>query len=130
MDASYRRDIAKPPLQVAMCQTILIFLLPLIGCSASQQHAQQEVKLRAALAYLIDIPEVSWFEVVGNNVYVGFNSKSDDLSLIIRGAAVKGNKAIQFGVHVWAVPANNRGWRPGKGPFYEEVTARNGKIQR
>ena len=49
--------------------------------------------------------------------------------MVIKGAAIAGNKAINFGVHVWAIKASEKGWRPGDGHFYKEVTARYGKIE-
>lgn len=47
----------------------------------------------------------------------------------IEGANLRGNKAIDFGVHMCAVPAEQERWRPGKGSYYKEVTGRYGKIQ-
>lgn len=99
----------------------------------------REEMIRNELRYLTqDIPgvvsgrvnEIAWIDVSSNNVYIGFSSRPNDMSLIIRGAALRCNRAINFSCHVWAIPAtSSRPWRGGDGPFYEEVTARNGAIQ-
>lgn len=88
-----------------------------------------ESKLQDRLAYLRDIEEVTWVEFDDNNVYIGFNSRPPDLSIIMNAAAIHGNRAYGHGVHLWAVPANLPGWRPGKGPYYCTATARYGKIE-
>ena len=85
--------------------------------------------LRKELSYLSDIPEVAWIEIEENSVYVGFNSLPKDWEMIIKGAALRGNNATNFGCHVWAVDANKKGWRPGDSPFYGEFTARHGKLE-
>lgn len=89
----------------------------------------RESKIRRELSYLNDVQEVSWYEVDDNNVYIGFSPVPTDWNVIIRGAAYKANKAIDFGVHVWALKGSQRGWRPGNGSFLGEVTARHGKVQ-
>ena len=85
--------------------------------------------LKHELAYLQNIPEVSWVEFDENDVYIGFNERPSDLRLIMSSAALIGNRAYGFGVHLWAVKATQRGWRPGKGSYYCECTARYGKIK-
>ena len=97
--------------------------------SRTSTSISREQKLRNELQYLNDIKEISWFEVDDNDVYIGFRTRPNDLSLILRGAALRANKAINFGVHVWGVKSSQKGWRPGQGPYYEEVTARYGKIE-
>jgi hypothetical protein len=115
----------------------------LSGCSDSRSGSQsstklaestnkqrsREIILRQELSYLNDIEEVAWYEVDDNDVIVGFEPLPEDWELVIRGAALRGNRAIDFGCHVWAVKAKDRGWRPGTGPYYGEVTARQGKIE-
>ncbi len=92
--------------------------------------ARQAV-LAARLSYLNAIPDIRWVEIDGNNVYIGFREVPADLKNICRAAAANGNRAIGFGVHVWAVPAPafSRGWRPGDGPYYYEVTVRHGEVE-
>jgi len=110
---------------------IILIILIFIRIIGSLPNPHKEENLRTALNYLNEINEVQWIEFDRNTVYIGFNPRPSDLSLILRGAALRGNDAIDFGVHVWAIDANrfNRGWRPGDGPYFEEVTARYGKIQ-
>ena len=85
--------------------------------------------LRAELKYLNDIPEIQWWEVVQNKVFISFSPVPNDYEKIIRDAALKGNKRIDFGVHVWAVKNQPAGWRPGNGPYIGVVTARYGKFE-
>ena len=101
----------------------------LLILAASQTMARDQDALKSRLAYLKDIPEIAWVEFDGNNVYIGFKERPSDLRTIVNGAALWGNKAYGFGVHVWAVEARYRGWRPGEGPYYCEATARYGKVQ-
>jgi len=85
--------------------------------------------LHKELSYLTDISEVAWIEIERNDVYVGFNTLPNDWEMIIKGAAVRGNHAINFGCHVWAVSADKKGWRPGDSSCYGEFTARYGRIE-
>ena len=78
---------------------------------------------------MIDIPEISWVEFKNNNVYIGFNERTKDMRMIINAAALHGNRAYGFGVHVWAVDEKYRGWSPGNDPYYCTATARHGKIE-
>ena len=97
---------------------------------ASSAPIGREAKLVRALAYLDDrsaLPEIAWVEVEGNNVYVGWRSLSEDWQNICRAAAANGSRAIGFGCHVWAVPADRPGWRPGDGPYFGEFTVRHGR---
>jgi hypothetical protein len=69
----------------------------------------------------------------GNSVYVGFDPYPLDGNAILRGAALHGNNAIDFGCHVWAVHADQKSNPPYygtiSGKWYENVTARYGKIE-
>jgi hypothetical protein len=96
--------------------------------SAVKSHTRTQ-ELNKAMSYLSEIPEIVWYQVERNNVYIGFSPLPEDWEMIIKGAALRGNQAINFGCHVWAVDANKKGWRPGDSPFYGEVTARYGKLQ-
>lgn len=96
--------------------------------SPSRSLSQQQI-ISNELKYLNDIEEISWYEVDGNTVYIGFKTRPSDISMILRGAALRANNAINFGAHVWGIKASNKGWRPGDGPYYEAVTARYGKIE-
>ena len=105
---------------------VLLFLL-IAGCKS---NSEKESKLKESLLYLSEIQEIAWYEIEGNDIYIGFSKLPDDWRMIIKGAAIKGNEAINFGCHVWAVDASKRGWRPGDSSYYGEVTARYGKIER
>jgi len=85
--------------------------------------------LRAELKYLNDIPEIQWWVVVQNKVFMSFSPLPNNYENIIRVAALKGNKKIDFGVHVWAVKNKPAGWRPGHSPYLSKVTARYGKFE-
>lgn len=121
----------------ALSKIILwVFVIFIVLTIMSQFENQSKISrssyaeiLRNELSYLIDIEEVSWYEVNNNNVYIGFSPVPNDWNLIIRGAAFRGNKAIDFGVHVWALEGSQRGWRPGDGSYLGEVTARYGRVQ-
>jgi hypothetical protein len=90
----------------------------------------REQVLKERLSYLDEVSEISWVEIDGNNVYIGFRSIPEDYDMIVRAAAFHGNNAIDFGVHVWAIDAKYTGWRPGQGkPFICEATARYGRVQ-
>lgn len=92
--------------------------------------ANDSENLKKRLEYLNDIPEISWYEVERNNVYIGFNTKPVDFMTIIHAAAVCGNNIYGSGVHVWAIPSSQKGWRPGDGPYYCCATARGGRIKK
>ena len=85
--------------------------------------------LRAELKYLNDIPEIQWWEVVQNKVFMSFSPVPNDYEKIIQDAALKGNKKIDFGVHVWAVKNQPAGWRPGHSPYLGVATARYGEFE-
>ena len=95
-----------------MKKLILLFIATVLMFTISFAEVDKLV-----LNYLNDIPEISWVKFNKNNVYVGFKSKPADMSSIVGGAALFGNKAYGFGVHVWAVPANNKNWKVGEGAF-------------
>ena len=113
---------------VAVCVAAIVWTT---GCTeySSSRTSDKEGKLESTVAYLKDIDEVSWVEVEGNDVYIGFKSRPSDLTAIVGAAALHGNRATGFGVHVWAVDAKHTGWRPGSGPYFLELTARHGKIE-
>ena len=109
---------------------VVFYILMLSGrfynTDAGKPYAQV---LNKELSYLSEVPEIVWYEVERNNVYIGFSPLPEDWEMIIKGAALRGNQAINFGCHVWAVDANKKGWRPGDSPFYGEITARHGKLE-
>ncbi len=107
--------------------TVVLLSLSLVvvgwGVSgSSSSKADREIKLKQALAYLNEIPEIEWVKFEDNTVRIGVNKLPRDINIIASAAALHGNKAINFGVHVWVHPANN------PGIYYGEVTARYGKV--
>lgn len=103
--------------------------------SSSRPAADSEMTARraaivAALAYLDDLDEVTAVKVpdrgLRNNVLIGFASQPADLPMVVAGAALKANKAIGFGVHVWAVPPGQTSLPPER--YLCEATARSGRI--
>ncbi len=95
--------------------------------AGESQQANREKVLAKTLSYLSKLEDVAWVTVEDNNVYVGLTRKAPDLELVLRAAALKGNRAINFGCHVWAVPEDAA---PGDvSRFYGEATARYGRVQ-
>jgi len=112
----------------------LIFLLMIIGgvCTSgmtTSEAARHPDALRARLAYLKDLPGVSWVDFVRNNVYIGLKEKPEDLKYIVGDAAVAGCKVYGFVVHVFAVEEKYRNVEPRKRPTICRATARHGKIR-
>jgi hypothetical protein len=95
---------------------------------SQKSSSSRQSKVKNAISYLNDIDEVAWVEVDNNNVYVGFDPVPSDMDAIIRAAAMNGNRAADFGVHVWAVKSTQRNWRPGQGSYLAQHSARHGKI--
>ena len=110
---------------------IMIFLIGFLLTAivtAAQAGRRDQGALKERLSYLKDIPEISWIVIVKNNVYLGFNKKINDMGAICRGAALNGNRAYGFGVHVYAVDGHQADWRKAK--HYCRATARRGKVTR
>jgi hypothetical protein len=99
--------------------------------SSDKRSSTKNIKLSSALSYLNEMNEVKWIDIDDNDVYIGFDPLPSDYKIVCKAAALNGNKAINFGVHVWAINASkyHKGWRPGDGTYYYETTARYGKIQ-
>jgi len=113
----------------AFQRSVVIFAMFVGILVATSAHARDNSALKKRMEYLRGIEEVSWVEIDNNNVYIGFERRPLDLPAIVNAAAVVGNRALDFGVHVWAVAAEHSGWRPGDAPYYCEATARYGKLK-
>ena len=119
-------------------QVIASELTDEVSPSISTQSSREQT-IASALKYLDEsepynsakklIPELQWIDIKSNRVYLGFTRRPSDMDLILKGAALKCNQAINFGCHVWAVDARDRPFVPGEGRYYQSVTARYGKIQ-
>ena len=54
-------------------------LLIFVDAFMPEERARKQSTNVGALSYLNEIPEISWYEVEGNDVYIGFSSKPNDL---------------------------------------------------
>lgn len=108
----------------------MLALLVIRDLQAPPQGVRAVSLLLRELDYLrTEVPELAWMEVDGNNVYLGFRFDiPDDWRLIVNGAALSGNRATDFGVHVWATQARE-GWRPGDRGVLCQATARDGHLE-
>lgn len=99
----------------------------------TQKSIHEAILHRELEGFFMDIPEVAWCKFDGNTVYVGFKTYPADGEAILRGAALHGNAAINFGCHVWAVHADQINNPPYygmlSGKWYDEVTARYGRFE-
>lgn len=119
----WRRDMQRPARLVLLVAALSFLFIPMTATG------EDAAALKSSLQYLSKIDEVRWLEFDRNNVYIGFDRRPADLAAVVNAAAVIGNRAYGFGVHVWAVNAENSGWRPGDGPYYCEATARHGELK-
>jgi hypothetical protein len=97
------------------------------------ERKKENILRRELKDFFMDIPEVKWVRFKENTVYVGFDPYPIDGVSILRGAALHGNKAINFGCHIWAVHVDQQNNAPYygtlDGKWYKEVTARYGKFE-
>lgn len=91
--------------------------------------ARHPAALQERLAYLKDLPDVSWVEFVTNNVYIGLKDKPENIKTVVGDAAVAGSRVYGFTVHVFAVDEKYRGVEPRKRPYLCKATARRGEIR-
>ena len=91
-----------------------------------QDHKRENI-LANRLSYLTQLKEIAWVQIEGNNVHIGFTKRPSDLRTIVNAAAFQGNKAIKFGVHVWAYPEQSKN---SKNHYFCSATARYGKVQK
>lgn len=126
-----------------MFRFLLLFALLIpFGCEGETKTVQSPPiaqpsnfdKLKTAFAYLGEIPEITWYEFDDRNVYIGFQKSPtiggpapEDWDVITKGAALKGNKAIDAYFHSWAT-IEPKGWRPDKPGQFWEFDAKGGRI--
>lgn len=125
--------IASTGAKVMRTALIILALVQCGGCnSGSAERAREQEKtaelLEAKLDYLGAVTDVVWYDIERNNVYIGFDPLPADWDMIVRGAALAGNQATDFGFHAWGCRATPQGWRPGDGPYHGEHTARYGRV--
>jgi len=110
---------------------VAMAVLLLVSLFAGPAGAMEADVLKKELAYLHSIEGVKWVEFDRNWVYIGWAQVPPDIAMINNAAAMAGNRAINFGTHVWSVEASSAkpGWRPGDTPHICNTTARKGKIE-
>lgn len=99
-----------------------------LGLNEVQPSQRGEV-LTKELNYLNNISEIQWWEAVQNTVYISFSPVPTNWKAIIKEAGWKGNKKIDFGVHVWALDNKQIGWRPGDSNYLGNITVRYGQFE-
>jgi len=112
-----------------MRRTLIATILVALATTALANDREQE--LSKALAYLrTSVDEVAWVKFERNNAHVGLKERPSDLRLLCATAAMNGNRAMDFGCHVWfydtsraASPTTNVDLA------FCECTARYGKVQ-
>lgn len=109
----------------AICSAIVS---PMARGVPSSENSDTKTK---DLDYLDDLPDVAWYKIVDNDVYIGFSVIDDSLGVIVRAAALNGHKSVGRGFHAWAVDASvaSSNWQPGQPGYVCEATARNGQVQ-
>ena len=90
---------------------LFVCLILVISCSDKKTKQEKEVGLRNALSYLSNVSSVAWYEIDGNDIYVGFWFLSDDWRMIIKGVALKGSNALNSRCQVFAMDADKEAWR-------------------
>jgi hypothetical protein len=81
------------------------------------------------IEYLDEVPEVAWYEVRPNDLYLGFHRWSESTETIVREAAVHASQAYPSDFRVWAVPVHDITQVGQQSmPFFCRATARNGAV--
>ena len=123
---------------------LFVCLILVISCSDKKTKQEKEVGLRNALSYLSNVSSVAWYEIDGNDIYVGFWFLSDDWRMIIKGVALMdADKEAWRAWRDWTpkpgfvsiLDVNSRedmkAWVDGRRPeidIYDGVCALKGKI--
>ena len=107
---------------------VLIFIAVsfVVSPAIARAESRQE-QLTKTLAYLEEIPEVAWVSFESNSVYIGWKERPADIRTVVIAAAFHGNRAINFGVHIYNYDAASFP-SPTNGPkFFCTATVRDGK---
>ncbi len=113
---------------------IVAVLVTATGCGegegglSSLRHAWT-AEARATIEGYASRPEIEWVRIDANTIYLGVTHCDRDIEETARELALRGNEQLNFGCHVWVVPAGS----PRYGPdlisnSYFNVTARYGRI--
>lgn len=116
--------------RLAALVPVAMLLTAALACQTTPAPRRSSRSLEPAVAYLRNVPGVAWIHVNDNRVGIGWKSRPSDLGVITRAAAVNGNRALGFGVHVWSVNAKGHTTPtdPTTLPIICTATARNGKV--
>ncbi|QPJ60605.1 MAG: hypothetical protein G3M70_01365 [Candidatus Nitronauta litoralis] len=93
---------------------LLLFFLVAFGPSPAFGGDKQSRKLWKSLTYLKSVPEISWIEVDGKNIILGWNGYPPNFSRINRTAAKKVSRKVRGEIKVYSVKEHLKGWRPKK----------------
>ncbi len=109
------------------CGSLLLLALAVVvlGCGGGDA-VEDSPALRQRMQYLNDLSQVSWLDIEGGNVFIGFDQRPSDLAAIVNTAAGVAYKTYGKKVHVYAVQGGKPGWRPGDGPVLCEASVNLG----
>ncbi len=94
--------------------SLFFFSLSLTAGNFASGADKQSRTLWNALTYLKSVPEISWLEIEGSNIIIGWNGYSSNFSAINRTAAKKASRKVPGEIRIYSVNANQKGWRPKK----------------
>ena len=87
-------------------------------------------RLLLELAYLTEMPEVAFYDVDGNTVFIHFHARTAGADLIVRDAALRADRRLGSGAHAWGIVGGSPAWRPGDQPgSFSEHSCWGGRIQ-
>lgn len=129
-------------LRVPLATRALVLAVAVTACTGGEVRSrnsgpggetEDESAVRSRLGYLSEpdyADEVAWYEVDGNDVYIGVKRTNQLHSLVVP-AAMECHKVLGRGCHAWAARAEvaKRGWRPGDPGYLCEATVRYGRLQ-
>ena len=108
--------------------TVVMLAMVFFLCLVSEVMAGNQKALEERLLYLYGLPGVISVVFDRNNVYVEFKKGVRDMKSIISAAAMHGNRAYGYGVHVWAC-ANKFDGNISNLSYYYEVSCRHGRFE-
>jgi len=118
---------------LSLCLILLTVTIATAGIDWSiEKSTNRALKIHKVLQgfeFETEVPEIAWIDIDDNDIYIGFTSLPLDYATLLKAIALNCNWEINFGVHVWAVDAKYKHWRPGDSSYYFETTARYGKIE-
>lgn len=106
----------KTPNNFPAIPSLLLLLFFLVAAWQTPAFAdnKQSRKIWNALIYLKSVPEISWIEVEGNTIILGWKGYPTNFSRINRTAAKKVSRKVRGEIKVYSVKEHLKGWRPKK----------------